>query len=207
MNTAMKRLVVALVLALSVAFGQQRCVMTKELDGKTEQRAYWTGSKWVPCPDTAKPKPKPFDRSSLDKVQISVPTSAKELKAQAEKIFDQTDVVTGKQEMTLALIDEVKTWFKIDQEHPDAIAKSEKLRTTYASYRFEYSTMMGLVQHFFTAIGVPEDTDKLTDADIAKFNTICPDYLKVLDTAGPLTEVDKKIESQMRQLKAMGFEL
>jgi hypothetical protein len=94
---------------------------------------------------------------------------------------EQMDVVAGKRRKTLALLEQVSTWYEIDQKHPDALAKSRELRQFWQSFEFNY---VKLLEMFKVAL------DK-----------------KVLSMPDSVNTLSDEIDSKLRQLQAMGFEL
>ena len=102
-----------------------------------------------------------------------------------DKLNAQIDVVMGKGKRTLALIQQLQTWYEVDKDHPDAEAKSEELRQFYPGFQKEYEKLLriaALNDRFWKG----EEQLKL-----------------MLEPFG----LQKEIESQMRRLTAMGFEL
>jgi tetratricopeptide (TPR) repeat protein len=100
------------------------------------------------------------------------------------KLTEQIDVVTGKGRRTLALIADVSTWYEIDPKHPNAVAESQELRKFLTAFKEEYDKLLSIYvinEHLY------EKEDRA-----------------LLQGPGDLSE---QIESKMRQLKAMGFEI
>jgi hypothetical protein len=96
---------------------------------------------------------------------------------------EQNDTMVGKGERTLALIQDVTSWYKIDSTDPEAGAKSRQLRDFYASFREEYGRLLLMYE---------ANADVLRSEDDA-----------LLQEA---TKESEEVESKLRRLRAMGFE-
>jgi len=98
------------------------------------------------------------------------------------KLTEQIQVVTGKGRRTLALIADVSSLCEIDPKQPDAVAKSQELRTFFTAFKEEY--------------------DKLLKIYVINQSLYQKEDSKLLNEPSALSE---QIESKMSQLKAMGF--
>ena len=108
-----------------------------------------------------------------------------------DRLKRQHDVVIGKGRRTLSLITQLQIWYELDKDHPDAVAKSEELGRFFPEYAEEYrkeGKVFDVNKRFLW---------KTTDPTVQK---------EVLLILRESTEIGGKIASQMRQLKAMGFE-
>ena len=118
---------------------------------------------------------------SMERVEQTFKTSTRDDAIRI--ISEQNDVVMGKAQRTLALIQEVSTWYEVDSTHPTALAKSRELRDFYSSFREEYGKL---------ALAYRANESLFRDRDI----------LLLEESQG----AEKEIESKMRRLKAMGFQ-
>lgn len=127
-------------------------------------------------------------------VSVTVLDEQAELKALThdealDKLKAQVDVVIGRGKRTLALIKSLQRWYEVDKYHPDAVAESKELRQFYPAFQEEYNKLLDIINlndHLWRNESEPIDL-------LAKD----PDF----------TDLKDEIESQMRRLKAMGFEL
>jgi len=127
-------------------------------------------------------------------VGVTVLDEEAELKASTheealDKLEAQGDVVIGKGKRTLALIKALETWYEVDKDHPDAIAKSKELRQFYPDYQKEYDKLFRIIN---LNKQLWRSENEATD---------------VLAEDPELGDLRKDIERQMRRLTAMGFEL
>jgi tetratricopeptide (TPR) repeat protein len=100
------------------------------------------------------------------------------------KLTEQIDVVTGKGRRALALITDVSSWYEINPKHPDAVAESQELRKFFTAFKEEYDKLL-------TIYVINEHLYEKEDRDLLN---------------GP-SDLSGQIDSKMRQLKAMGFEI
>jgi len=107
-----------------------------------------------------------------------------------DKLNAQIDVVIGKGRRTLALIERSQTWYEVDKNHPDALEEAKDLRAFYPAFQEEYDKLWKIV---------------IFNKDLWKGKDSADSEAFVL-IREPFT-LNKEIESQMRRLKAMGFEL
>jgi hypothetical protein len=98
-----------------------------------------------------------------------------------EGLKERSDTVIGSGKMVLALIEQVSTWYQVDKEHPTAIAKSEELKRMYPKFFASWR-------------------------DIILYAEANKSLLKEQNLGAIPFDLNKEVESQMRQLKAMGFE-
>jgi hypothetical protein len=118
--------------------------------------------------------------SSTADVPLSMQKAASRGEA-AEGVKERSDTVIGSGKMVLALIDQVSTWYQVDKDHPNAIAKSDELRKMYPKFLASWR-------------------DIILYADANKT------LLRAEDLETIPFDLNKDVESKMRQLKAMGFE-
>jgi len=102
----------------------------------------------------------------------------------ARWLQEQNDIVMGKGERTLALIRDVTSWYRVDSTDREAVAKSRQLRDFYASFREEHGALL-LMYEANQDVLKPEDTALLQEA----------------------AKESDEVESKLRRLKAMGFDL
>jgi hypothetical protein len=152
----------------------------------------------VPCmgaqkaqdPNSTKPLPKfvPPRSGTLPDCPNTTHYSTKDLD-------EQSDIVLGKGKRVLALLNHVSTWFEVDPKHQNAIDASRELRQFNASFSDE----MAKLQYMFTQ----SDIMKLWEAAIRGGDIFMEELINKLSSTLAL---DKRIKSEMRQLKAMGFD-
>jgi hypothetical protein len=99
----------------------------------------------------------------------------------AEGVQERSDTVIGSGKMVLALIEQVSTWYTVDKDHPTAIAKSEELRRMHPKFLTSWRDLI-LYSDANKSLLLSEDVEKIP------------------------FDLNKDVESKMRQLKAMGFE-
>lgn len=108
---------------------------------------------------------------------------------------EQNDIVMGKSARTLALIDSVTSWYKVDPTHPKAITESEQLREFYASLTEEYSKLLGIYSANKTGVS--------WSGPGRQVGCLAADDVVLLTAAG---KASNEVEGKMRRLKAMGFQ-
>jgi hypothetical protein len=106
-----------------------------------------------------------------------------------DKLNAQVDVAIGKGRRTLALIKSLERWYEIDKDNPDARTEAAELREFYPAFQKEYDKL-------YTIINLNED---LWKGGHSLQNEAYPLILEPFN-------LQKEVESQMRRLKAMGFE-
>jgi hypothetical protein len=99
-----------------------------------------------------------------------------------EKFDSQADVVIGRGRKTLALIGQVSTWYEADENHADAIAKSEQLRSFLRQFCDEWDGLANLY-NANQLVWRDEETQRFAEAG----------------------DLKKLIDGKLRQLEAMGF--
>jgi tetratricopeptide (TPR) repeat protein len=109
------------------------------------------------------------------------------------EVNDQLNVVLGRGIRTLALIDDVTTWFTVNPENPQATSQSEKLRAFYRSYLEDMRLFMTMIRPF------AEDEEAFRIAVKAQH----PTALQISEAM----DRSKTIRNRMQQLQAMGFDL
>ena len=107
-----------------------------------------------------------------------------------DKLKAQVDVVVGKGRRTLALLKSLQTWYEVDKDHPYAVAEAAELRQFYPAFQEEYKKMYDVI-----ILNERLWRNEQEGTELLMAENPAPSDLK------------DEIESQMRRLKAMGFEL
>lgn len=139
-----------------------------------------------------------FQIGNLPLLRGQSPTSSSETSPKSTATLaglrEQRDVVIGKKRRTLALLQQVTTWYEVDPHHPDAVAKSKELRQFYRSYLTESIKLSKIYQE----LDAKSPWGKLSPEDREVWGKIDKDIADARN--------GEEIYSKLRQLEAMGFD-